>query len=72
MTRGLGKQPLVRHNKTLLEQDAGERSSDATRDWASLACECHGISSGGGGGQWPAVEVSGTDYNSPGGYSMLV
>ena len=36
-------------------QDLGERSSDTTREWARLACECPGVSSGGIGssqGNW--------------------
>ena len=32
-----------------------ERSSYPTWDWARLACECPGVSSGGVGRQWPAT-----------------
>ena len=38
-----------------MHQDTGERSSDPTRDWPRLACECPGVSSGGVGRQWPAA-----------------
>ena len=41
--------------KPFVHQDVGERSSDPTRDWARLACECLGISDGGVGWQWPAM-----------------
>ena len=30
--------------KPCAHQDSGERSSDPTRDWARLACECPGVS----------------------------
>ena len=36
-------------------QDSGERSSDPTRDWSRLACECPGDSDRGVGWQWPAT-----------------
>ena len=38
-----------------VHQDPGERSSDPTRDWPRLACECPGVSGGGVGRQWPAA-----------------
>ena len=37
------------------QQDPGERSTDPTRDWVRLACECPGVSGGGMGWQWPAM-----------------
>ena len=41
--------------KACTHQDPGERSSDPTRDWPRLACECLGVSSGGMGRWWPAA-----------------
>ena len=41
--------------KPFAHQDSGERSSDHTRDWSRLACECPGVFSGGAGWQWPAA-----------------
>ena len=41
--------------KPCVHQDPGERSSDPTREWARLACEYPGDSSGGMGGQWLSV-----------------
>ena len=38
-----------------MHQDPGERSSDPTRDWPRLACECPGVSGGGVGWRWPAA-----------------
>ena len=38
-----------------MHQDPGERSSDPTRDWPRLVCECPGVSGGGVGQQWPAA-----------------
>ena len=35
--------------------DADERSSDPTRDWLRLVCECPGVSGGGVGRWWPAA-----------------
>ena len=46
--------------KPCMQQNPGERKSDPTRDWARLACECPGGSSGGLGLQWPSGD------NSPG------
>ena len=44
---------LQRHKqKPCVHQDPGEMSSDPTRDWARLACECLGVSSRGIGWQW--------------------
>ena len=40
---GLRKQTIEGHQKKPhVHQDPGERSSDPTRDWARLACECPG------------------------------
>ena len=41
--------------KPCANQDPGERSSDHTRDWPRLACECPGVSSGVTGQRWPAA-----------------
>ena len=41
--------------KPCMHQDPGERSSDTTRGWPRLACECPGVSAGGVGWQWPAT-----------------
>ena len=41
--------------KPCANQDPGERSSDHTRDWPRLDCECPGVSNGVVGGQWPAT-----------------
>ena len=41
--------------KPCTHQDTGERSSDPTRDWPRLACECPGVSSRGMGQQWPTA-----------------
>ena len=41
--------------KPCMHQDPGERSSDTTRGWPRLACECPGVSGGGMGWQWPAT-----------------
>ena len=41
--------------KFCMHQDPWERSSDPTRDWARLSCECPGVSSRGAGQQWPAT-----------------
>ena len=49
---GLGKQTLGGHKQTLCP---GERSSEPTRDWAGLACECPGVSSRGVRWQWAAL-----------------
>ena len=38
--------------KSCAHQDPEERSSDPTREWARLACECPGVSGGGMGWQW--------------------
>ena len=38
--------------KPCAHQDPGERSSDPTRDWPSLACRCPGVSGRGVGWQW--------------------
>ena len=40
--------------KPYVHQDPGDRSSDPTRDWTRLACECPGVSGGGMGRRWPA------------------
>ena len=42
--------------KPCVHQDPGERSSDPTRDWPRLACECPEVSSGGVGRWWPIAE----------------
>ena len=41
--------------KPCIHQDPGERSSDPTRDWPRLACECLGVPGGDVGWQWPAA-----------------
>ena len=41
--------------ETCEHQDPRERSSDPTRDWPRLACECPGVSSGGVRWWWPAA-----------------
>ena len=41
--------------KLCVHQDPGERSSDPTRDWVKLVCECPGVSGRAVGRQWPAV-----------------
>ena len=51
---GLGNQTLE-GTDSCVHQDPGERSSDPTRDWPRLACECPGISSRGVGRWWPAA-----------------
>ena len=38
--------------KPCVHQDLREKSNEPTRDWARLACECLGVSSGGVGWQW--------------------
>ena len=37
-------QPNISHGVSCVHQDPGERSSDPTRDWPRLACECPGES----------------------------
>ena len=41
-----GNRLLEGTTKACVHQDPGERSSDPTRDWIRLACECPGVSSG--------------------------
>ena len=50
-----GSRPLEDTTKPWVHQEPGERSSDPTRDWARLACECPGASRRGAGWQWPAM-----------------
>ena len=52
---GRGGNRLLEGTKRCVHQDPGKRSSDPTRDWARLACECPGISGRDMGEQWPAV-----------------
>ena len=42
------KQTLGGHKQPCVHQVPGDRSSDPTRDWPTLACECPGVS-----GIWP-------------------
>ena len=65
-----GKRLLECTPPPCVHQDPGERSSDSTRDWARLACECLAVSGRGAGQQWSA-KGSGHDYNSPWTHSML-
>ena len=51
---GLGN-TLGGHKQNLVHQDPGERSSEPTRDWPRLACECPGLPMGGVGRWWPAA-----------------
>ena len=54
---GLGKQILGEYTQNLVcTRNPEERSSNPTRDWARLACECPGVFNGGVGRQWPARE----------------
>ena len=57
--------------KLYMYQDSGERSSDATRDWTRLACECPGVSSESVGPQWPAMGVRDIYYYSSWNRGML-
>ena len=41
--------------KPCAHQDPGESSSDPTRDWPRLSCECPEVSRRGMGQQWPAA-----------------
>ena len=41
--------------KSCVYQDPGEMTSDSTRDWLRLACECPGVSTGGVSWRWPAA-----------------
>ena len=41
--------------KSCAHQDPGERSSDLTRDWPKLACECPGVSGRAVYKRWPAA-----------------
>ena len=57
------KDSLRAQTKPCVHQDPGERSSDPTRDWPRLACECPGVSGRGVGRQWP-VQGWGTECSS--------
>ena len=57
LTRDWGNRLLEGTKETCAHQDIGERSSDPTRDWPRLACECPGVSGGGVGQRWPAAEL---------------
>ena len=47
MYTGQGKQTVRGHKQNLVGiRTQGKRSSDPTRDWARLVCECSGISAG--------------------------
>ena len=52
---GLGKHSWRAQTKPCAHQDSGGGSSDPTRGWPRLACECPGVSSRGRGWQWPAA-----------------
>ena len=44
--------------KPCVHQDPVEMSSDSTKDWARLACECWGISGRGLGWQWGTLNTT--------------
>ena len=46
---------LEEQTKRCVHQDPGESSSDPTRGWTRLACECPGVSGRSMGSQWPAA-----------------
>ena len=52
---GLGKQTLGAQTKLCVHQDPEERSSDPTRDWPRLACECPRVCGRGVCREWPAA-----------------
>ena len=43
-TETLGGEKSKTQKKPCVREDPGERSSDCTRDWTRLACECLGVS----------------------------
>ena len=54
LTQDWGNRLSEGTNRTCVHQDPGERSTDPTRDWPSLANECPGVSGRGVACQWPA------------------
>ena len=55
ISTGLGKDSWRAQAKSCVHQDPGEMSSNPTRDWARLTCECPEVSSGQVSEQWPAT-----------------
>ena len=49
------KQTLAGHNKTLCTPGLRRKKQWPTKDWATLAWECPGVSGGGVSQKWPAV-----------------